>query len=186
MTGIARRYLNEENVTEKCNLRNSLFVLILPWMKRWILSNCTIFGRDITAEEVTSLSWDCFVFCLERFKPDGPIDFPKHFYQYTKFCLMMHASSIRKRERQLLPLEETDCSNMTESSLLYPFFDLINFRTSLPEEYQSLLDEVMTSIVTSKKHSIADELGKGTVKRHRYLEAKKILAFVVKFFISSH
>lgn len=154
-------------------------------MKKWVLSNCAILGKDLSGGEITSLSWDCFMFCLDRFKPDGPIDLPRHFHQYTKYYLLMKASGIRKEQKDIVSLDEVDFRSIETEPSCHPMFDLMNFRGSLPDDYQLLLDDVLSTLVTRRASTVSKEVGKGTIKRHRYLEAKKILSFVVKFFLAS-
>ena len=169
---------------EKDLIRNKLFIIIQPFMAKWIASILAKKSQYASDEEIKSKSWDSFKYCLRLFKEDKPIPLPNHFYAYTKFFL-----SIPYSEKQILK-NETKGPFVTEvTSDREPFHayedieELKYFRSLLPQEYVSVFDDAIMSLVPSNSQKL-QRLEESSLGYARYREAKKIFKIVIEFLLT--
>ncbi len=175
------------NKSDNTKLRNELYAImeeyILIWMKS-ILKDKNFYSK----EELISLSWDCFLFCLKYYDPQKYIPLPNHFFSYTKFFLL----ATFKKDKLLLTKEDVminTISNTKDDIMAYDLSlfdhldDLKMFKKSLPEEYKIVFDDALMSM--------ADCNNKDKVKRHnqtklthtQYNESKKLLKIVIYYLL---
>ncbi len=177
---LAKKYLGLLAGEEKDDIRNQIFEITKTDMIKWIksiMSNRSDFRDE---RDLLSIGWECFEFCLKHFKPDLPIPFPNHFYSYTKFYLNMHY--LGKGKKVVL----VDLSNDLSSGsidLAYEHLDeLRSFRKSLPEEYFSVFDDAVMSLVDCRKDRLR-RLDEAPLTYYRYTESKKIFKIVVDYLL---
>uniref|UniRef100_A0A6M3M906 Uncharacterized protein n=1 Tax=viral metagenome TaxID=1070528 RepID=A0A6M3M906_9ZZZZ len=101
-----------------------------------------------------SLSWDAFLFCLERY--DNPAyDLYSHFNIYTRYFLLLSYMSEKNKletERYLEDVKMTfrDGVLTTGSEGAYDIVDrlleLKNFRNKLPDKYHKIFDNTILGI----------------------------------------
>lgn len=167
------------NKSDNTKLRNELYTImeeyILMWMKS-ILKDKNYYSK----EELVSLSWDCFLFCLKYYDHKKCIPLPNHFFSYTKFFLL----TTFKKDKLLLKKEDIITDIVTyDLSIFDHLDDLKMFKKSLPEEYKIVFDDALMSM--------ADCSNKDKVKRHdptkltntQYNESKKMLKIVIYYLL---
>src|SRR3990172_1770098 len=90
-TNLCRQYFGLSG-TEQEEKRNDVWKIVSPYMTKWVKTILSKRNNYLEEGEITSISWDCFQFCLKHFKPDMAIPLPNHFYAYSKFYISMHYS----------------------------------------------------------------------------------------------
>jgi hypothetical protein len=166
----------------KMRVRDKLFEEVRPFMKRWIISVAAKKGAYIEDDEATSLSWDCFLFCLSHFKPLKSIQIPSHFYSYTKFYLLTK-SYIGKEEAGNISIDNISSTHGDNAFAAYHHIEELKaFRTMLDENHLTTFDDALMSMVTSNKDRVR-RLGESSLNYVRYHEAKGIFKIVIDFLI---
>jgi len=103
---IIKKYRSYTSEGWRKTARNKLYLLIRVDILKWVKSIMRKWNRYEEETELISLSWDIFLFCLGHYKEvaygiKGSI--PKHFYEYTRYFLLMHYA---KQQSVRVPLEE--------------------------------------------------------------------------------
>lgn len=177
---------DDSEIREKA--RHELFSLMHPWMERWVSSILLKMGRYEDRTIIRSLSWDCYVYCLNKYKQRRKsISIPGHFYTYSKYYIMNE--SVAEQERPMHhSLSETgvwgavsrvSCppSNLDAKKTLHILGEL---RSSLPDSYQIVFDDALMSINAGfrKRPHRVKESG---LSYYSYHEAKRLFGFVILF-----
>lgn len=167
----------------KDKIRNDLFIIIQPSICKWISSILSKKGQYTSPEEVKSQSWDCFEYCLKHFKPERPIPIPNHFYAYTKFKLLtLKPKKMDKALRESRPAENGD-DTPDDLFLVYGHLEELKvFRSLLPEEYASVFDDAIMSMVPDNRQWI-QRIDKSKISYVKYQEVKRIFKIVVEYLI---
>jgi len=175
-----KQYFGCVEEKEKDDIRNKLFETMQPYMIKWIKSILSKRGDFRDEKDLLSISWECFEFCLKHFKPELPIPLPNHFFAYTRFYLNMHYLGKRK---QIVYVDLSDKITSGAIDLAYEHIDeLREFRKSLPEEYYSIFDDAVWSLVDCRKDRLR-RLEEAPVTYYRYTESKKIFKIVIDYLL---
>jgi hypothetical protein len=147
---------------KKQAVRNQIYEimksLILNWITIIIISKKT----TMTDQEILSLSWDCFEFCLRSYKIDGSIPVPHHFHKYTLFFMKKFYGRLHRQETRFVDIDFND--EMMERyqpidegfEKFYEKLDLIDkFKTAVVDcvglEGGIAFDNVLKGMISSKK-----------------------------------
>jgi hypothetical protein len=173
-------YNSYQNCIEKDNLRNEIYLKILPYMKKWISSVLAKKSIFLEKEEILSKSWDCFQFCLRHFKPEKKILIPNHFYSYTNFYLKIH----NKIEEKNISEQEMGIKNSSlgEENLYNQLDELKTFKNTLPEEYSLVFEDALMSLMPNNKDK-QYRIKQSKLPIIRYRESKKIFKIIIDYLL---
>lgn len=165
----------------KTRLRNRIFQELQPFMVKWVSAILAKKSIYATEEEILSFSWDCFEFCLRRYKVNKPISVPGHFYSYTRFYLLKNV--VYKEEG----LEESNANiDSVEISPLNTIYEgleeLRSFRSILDPEYAMVFDDAIMSMHTKSKDKQYRQK-ESTLKQSKYKESKKLFKIMIDFLL---
>jgi hypothetical protein len=174
------RYNSYSHSKEKENLRNEIYLTMLPFIKKWIssiLAKKSIFWDQ---EEMLSKSCDCFEFCLKHFKPEKKIAIPNHFYSYTNFYLKIHD----KINNQKISEQEFEVKNsyLGNEDLYNQLDELKSFRNILSTEYALVFDDALMSLIPNNKDK-QYRIKQSNLSSIRYQESKKIFKIVIDYLL---
>jgi hypothetical protein len=165
------------NKLDNSTLRNELYFIMKKYILIWIKS--VLKDKNFySKEELTSLSWDCFLFCLKYYNFKQNIPLPNHFHSYTKYFLL---TTFKKNK--LESCHEYFKEGLTyEPSVFEHLDDLKKFKESLPNEYKCVFDDALMSMSDSNKNKM---------KRHdstklthtQYNESKKIMKMTIHYLL---
>ena len=166
---------------EKNIVRNKLFLIMQKFMEKWVSAHLSRQGKFFSSEEIKSISWDCFTYCLRLFKPERGIPIPNHFYSYTRFFLL--PSYFDKKEIELNAKVKSSIEGVEKNPFL--MFELTDelrfFRKCLPPEYLSVFDDCIINLSPNKSKTHGHK--KSPPDYCKYQEAKKIFRIVIDFLI---
>ena len=128
------KYFTYKKESYKVKVRNKLFTLSLPDFKKWITKILYTWNKFESKEQVLSLSWECFEYCL--LMHDTSYDsFLGRFFKSTRYYLLM---KFAKDNSVRVPLEELKeilkIDNSPESLLFDNLLTLYQFRDCLPND----------------------------------------------------
>jgi|SRR3990167_7190306 len=179
-TNLAKQYLSSVG-ERKNNIRNTLYFKMQMPMSKWIQSVLAQKKVFLGKEELLSMNYECFEFCLDRFKPDGEIPLPNHFYAYTKFFL--NTNYIATNNGGIIRMDLADREIGESIDLAYEYIDeLKEFRKSLPKEYYSVYDDAIMSLVDSRQNRLR-RLDETPLTYQKYCESKKIFKIVIDYLL---
>ncbi len=173
---IATSISNCPSIEEQDKQRNKLFIYLQPTIIQWmhfILKAKTFYPE----EEIKALSWDCFLFCLNYYKPEKSIPLLNHFFAYTKFFLL-----IKEKEKISSKSSVSPSKGEYDLSVFEVLDDLKNFKESLPEEYKPIFDDTLMSMSKANKDRVR-RLKETSVKYYQYRESKKIFRLIIDFLL---
>lgn len=208
--GLIIQYNNEKDTNTKNQLRNRVFMIIKPFMERWIIAILSKKGVYISETEATSKGWDCFEFCLKNYKIGKAIPLPNHFYAYTKFYLAMTF----KKELRLKKKEMTELSEIanhqrgvygnggiiekrgnreTKEEILdiedsftdvYEHIEeLAKFKNKLSPEYVIVFEDALLSMAPNNSHKL-QRVNESQLGYAKYHEIKKLMKIVIEFLLT--
>ena len=172
------QYRAEPNAEIKCNIRNQIFLEIQSYMIKWISSILSKKNVFLEEDEMQSLSWDCFEFCLKNYKIHKNIPLPNHFYNYCRFFLVM--DYLKKKKHNDI---ETDnlISSDTDGAFLH-IDELKAYHSILDKEYKIIFEDAINSMCGTMKDR-ERRLNKSELSYLRYTEAKKIFKLTIDFLL---
>lgn len=138
-----RRYIQKKR---KDDARNVIYILMKPFIIKWIKSILRGWAKYETEENIIGLSWDSFYYCFNKYSNyDVPV--PKFFYDFTRYFLLMHYA---KKDRVFLSLEELRATlhlvptrhNIAFEKLL----TLYQFRDAIPSDDLIVWDDALLSM----------------------------------------
>jgi hypothetical protein len=160
------------------SMKNQIFNLLRPFIAKWISSALAEDKIFLDKNEIISLSWDCFEFCLESFKPDGPIPLPNHFHKYTKFFLMNYKKSFNQSEVPIIDSE----SSVSPFDAYIQIEELRTFRETLTPEYILIFDDALLSMTNDSKAGLR-RASESSLSYAKYCEAKKVMKMIIHFLL---
>lgn len=173
-------YNSSKNKEEKVEIRNEIYLKMLPYIKKWISSILAKRGIFLEKEEIISKSWDCFEFCIKHFRPEKNISVPSHFYSYTNFYLKTYEKINNKNISDQEFEIRNSCSG--EDNLYGQLDELKSFKEMLSEEYAFVFDDALMSLIPENKNK-QYRPKQSNLPIVRYKEAKKIFKIVIDFLI---
>ena len=175
-------YCNCEGILNKGSIRNDIFLLIYPFLEKWVKS---ILGKKkiyVDNSEMLSLSWDCFVFCLEKYRPEKKISILGHSYSYTNFFLLSWISKKYNLLKNESGNSELDNQN-DKFDIYYENIDeLRRFKDILPEDYKQIFDDALLSMA-GRPDAKVGYVKSEAYSQYKYQEAKKAFKFVIDFLL---
>ncbi len=181
-TKLAKDYFSlSDRLQEQQETRNKLFFIVKPYMDKWLESILAQRKVFLPKEELLSLNFECFEFCLKSFKPDREIPLPNHFYAYANFFLKTNRTLENANKYICVELDnekEGECLNLAYEHL----DELREFRKSLPGEYISVFDDSLMSLVESRPARLR-RLDESPLTYQKYCESKKIFKIVMDYLL---
>ncbi len=170
-----------DRTQEQQEVRNKLYLIIRPYMDKWIESILAQRKVFLPKEELLSLNYECFEFCLKSFKPNLPIPLPNHFYAYANFFLKTNRSI--ENDNKYICIELDNEKEGEVLHLAYEYIDeLREFKKSLPDEYQSVFDDALMSLVDSRPARMR-RLDESPLTYQKYCESKRIFKIVIDYLL---
>lgn len=166
-------------------IRNGMFEKISPSIAMWIKGYLSRRKKYISDQERLSLCWDCFEFCLDRYRPDNKISIPSHFYGYTRFFLMSWFAKNKKYDDRNWNVSDNKIDH-NNGNYLDEFYgqmdDLKTFRKTIPNDYQAIFDDALLSMAGQPRdrapYRKSDSYG-----YYKYCESKKVFKLVIDFLL---
>lgn len=178
-TDLCRQYFDLSDIKQQ-EKRNEIWNIISPYMTKWVKTILSKRNNYLEEEEITSIGWDCFQFCLKHFKPDSIIPLPNHFYAYSKFYIAMNYLS---KNNKIILVDLTNEMTNGQVDLAYEHLDeLREFQKSLPDEYQVVFDDALMSMVDCRKDRLR-RLDESPITYYRYSESKKIFKIIIDYLL---
>ena len=175
-----QKYKRYKREWQKVQIRNETFALMAYDMTFWIKSILRKWHKYETKEEILSLSWDCFEFCLKHFKVEGTHKIESHFYKYTSYYLL---NRYAKKDRVFLPIDELKgilgVIETPENLAFEKLLTLTQFRNVIPEKYLVIWDDAVLSQSEANQFQQRTR-GNIGVKDSTYRAIKEILKNIVK------
>jgi len=145
---LIQKYYSYKQNGRKIKVRNKLYCIISSDMQMWIKNILKKWGRYEEKEEIISISFDAFLFCLERYNISKENSLPKFFYDATRYFLLMKYG---KSDKVRLPLEELQeilrIENIPINNLFDNLLTLAQFRDCLPSEKERVIwDDAFMSL----------------------------------------
>ena len=162
--------------------RNELFLIMKPFMLKWIGSILYRWGKYEYQDKILSLSWDCFEWCFYKYN-NFDVHIPVFFYSYSRYFLLNYYA---KKDKVRLPVEELkelihlvpSHHNMSIDRMI----TLMQFRSAIPEEHLIAWDDATLSLSDQdkQKHISYGELGMST---DSYAKLKKGYKSIIKLIL---
>jgi len=208
--GLIIQWMNEKDNNLKNQFRNRVFMIMKPFLEKWIVAILSKKGVFLSKEEAVSKGWDCFEFCLKNYKIGKAIPLPNHFYAYTKFYLIMaFKKELRLKKKEISDISEIaihrrgvygnggiiekrtdretkdDVLDIEDSfSVVYEHLEeLWKFKNRLQKEYVTVFEDALLSMSPNNSHKVqrVKESGLGYAKYH---EIKKLMKVVIEFLLT--
>ena len=175
-----KRYNNYTSKRYKEKIRNELFLRMKPWMIRWIKSILKRWGKYETEEELLSISWDAFMYCLGKYS-DYNVPIAWYFHNFTRYFLLMKYG---KQDRVLINAEELQETlglvQIPENILFDRLLTLNQFRDVLPEKYQLVWDDATQSLSKTMKEKTHQRNG---IDKNMYSRLKASYIPIIKLIL---
>lgn len=174
-----------EDGEEKVKLRNKIYMHLHPFMKRWVRSNLSKYAQVDSAQEIVSLCWECFEFCVSYYKPGSEIPVPEHFHKYSGFYLKKRYSVKQTPEVAPYdmiiekPFEEADISIRAFLNMLQELCE------SLPRDYQIIFEDALHSMNPGNKTK-KRRVHMVDMQPRFYDESKKVMKMFIIFLYNYH
>lgn len=150
-------------------------------MLKWVKSILRKWSKYETKEEVLSLSWDCFLYCLNEYKPAKKTPIPYFFFDYSRYFLL---NNYAKKDRVFLPIEELkeilSVSDNNNDMAFEKLLTLAQFSSIVPEKYQIVWSDAMHSTELEKRGNAVVTVPHG-MDRNIYVALKKVFVEQIKF-----
>ena len=140
------KYFKYKTEKVKVKYRNKLFELLLPDFKKWITRILYAWEKFESEQQVISLSWECFEYCLLMY--DTSYDsFLGRFFRSVRYYLLI---KFAKEGTVRVPMEELQeilkMDNSPEAFAFERLLTLYKFRDCLPDDNARIVwdDAVMS------------------------------------------
>jgi len=131
----------------KVKTRNEIYRMMQGDMISWVSSILKKWGKYESKEEIISLSWECFLYCFNKFDFRKNVPIPHYFYQFTRYYLL---NKYAKEEKVTLPLNELKeilaSSDSVEDIAYEKLLTLMQFQNTIPEEYLCVWQDALQSV----------------------------------------
>jgi len=181
------KYRLKRSGKKRDKLRNDIYLLMKDDITGWIMGYLK--GKThVPMEEIISHSWDCFLYCLKRYKFNRGIGIPNHFYKYTGFFLQMNPLYQVKEPGRIdwdIAINETTKTEIDKTNLLTVYDqlgELKTFRSMLPEDYYVPFDDAFLSLSPALKDRVYRET-ECPLTQTKYKESKKLFKIVIDFLL---
>jgi len=170
----------------KNRVRNEIFCTLSFYIYKWLASALKRRNVFVSREEMLSISWDAFEYCMKTYK-NREVPLPSHFAKNINYFVIKCLKSKTHKAKKEGVRVDIDIEEYKES--VEDNFDfkldvgiintgefLMGFRRYIGEEYAKIFDDVMLG----KKEKILIEDGK-YLPVYRYNEAKKMIKQVILY-----
>jgi len=151
---LVKKYNSYKSKRYKTEYRNKIFLMMQPWMIKWIKSILSKWGKFESEQEILSTAWDAFYYCLNKYS-NYEVPIPKYFHDFTRYYLLMEYA---RRDKVSLPMRELQDTlalvDTPENILFDRLLTLNQFRDVLPEEYRGIWDDACFSLAASVKEKM--------------------------------
>ncbi|HDZ15659.1 hypothetical protein LCGC14_0570390 [marine sediment metagenome] len=142
------RYKQEHR---RIKVRNDLYELMMEDMLLWIRSFVVKWSRFEEQDEMLSLSFDVFLFCLENYKEHYSVI--SHFYKYSRYYMM---NRYAKKDKVRIPIDELkEIMSLGVSPIDGTFEKLLTlqqFRAVVPETHLMVWDDAVSSLSSADRY----------------------------------
>jgi len=196
MNKLVDKFFRSKQKKRKKELQNEIFLRLKEQILGWMKSCLKKKGTVISKEELLSLSWDCFLFCLNHYKVKRDIPLPQHFHTYIKFFLTNNINKDRKEnEKFISTLEENDVINMLHKKLLASFLNdqnniatdilqqLKSFYFYLDNKYKVVFEDALLSFSPVSNRNKVRRIEKSGLPYYKYSESKKIFKIYISYVV---
>ena len=170
----------------KDRIRNEIFCILSFYIYKWLGSSLKKRGVFVSKEEMLSISWDAFEYCMKTYK-NREVPLPSHFARNIDyFVIKCLNNKTHKKKKGLVKVDidaeeynaciEEDFNFDTEVGIVNISDFLFGFREFIGSEYAKIFDDV----VLGKKDKVVAENGK-YLPIYRYNEAKKIIKLIILY-----
>lgn len=181
------QFQSEKDIEKQREIRNNIFLLVKPFMEKWIASILSKKQVFLSRHEMKSISWDCFEYCLRLYQPQKNIPVPNHFYAYSKFFLSGSNKTFKKDPINLSQgcpsfSEKDSSADMSPFDAYESIDELKSFRSRLPSQYVPVFDDAVMSMApgNNQKMNRSCEI---PIPYDKYVEAKRIFKIVIEFLL---
>lgn len=148
---LIKRYNNAKTKNTKIKLRNMLYEKMMVFQIKWIKSILKRWGRREEEKEILSISWDAFVFCIEKYN-NFNVPLPKYFFDFTRYFLLIKYA---KKDRVFIPIDELkETLGLVDNPQNMGFEKLLTwyqFRNVIPDRYKIIWDDATQSLSDCRK-----------------------------------
>ncbi len=170
------RYKQEHR---RIKVRNELYELMMEDMLLWIRSFIVKWNRFEEQDEMLSLSFDVFLFCLENYKEHYSVI--SHFYKYSRYYMM---NRYAKKDKVRIPIDELkEIMSLGVSPIDGTFEKLLTlqqFREVIPEKYLVVWDDACQSLSEAKQYRVMSKHG---MNQNTYVAIKRCLKPIIKLIL---
>ena len=182
---LIHKYYSYKQDGRRIKGRNKIYCIMSADMQMWVKSILKKWGKYEEKEEVISISFDAFLFCLERYNISKENSLPKFFFEATRYFLLMKYG---KSDKVRLPVEELqEILRLENNSINNTFDDLLTltqFRDSLTKETEKVVwDDACMSL--SECHMERNEQRKVSgMSTGEYSRLKKIFINQIRLILN--
>lgn len=177
--------LKQKKAVSKC--RNELYDLFSYDILTWTKSTLSKWKRYLEKEELLSISWDIFIYCLDNYNPALYAHPLPYFYRYTNYWLFIYFS--KKDEGLFLPIEELEDTlkivDSPENIAFGKLLRLYKMRETIPDDSKVVWDDAFLSLNNSERkrdNYRSKEIGMGS---NTYLKLKRSFKGLIRFVLEN-
>ena len=187
---LIHKYYFYKQTGRKIKIRNKLYCIMSGDMQMWIKNILKRWGRYEIKEEIISISFDAFLFCLERYSIEKESSLSKFFYDATRYFLLMKYA---KKDKVRLPAEELHEILKIDNTPINNVFDnlltIAEFRDCLTNDKEKLVwDDAFMSLcdrTSDKTRTIVKNSRYGTgIEDSAYRKLKKVFISQIKLIMN--
>jgi len=171
----------------RLRLRNKIYGLMRDKMVNWIKGRFKKWGIYREEDEILSLSWDAFLFCLEKYDEEKNYDLYRYFNDFVRYFLLLHRA---EEKDKLEPEYMEDLKGLFTEDLFikgdYEASDILtrlkNFRDLLPDKYRKIFDNTLLGVhpkLASGSSSVSKE-NRGELSYYKYYGLKEAFKIVIR------
>lgn len=168
----------------KDKIREEIFLYMSPILDKWIKGILNNRKFYMSYPERLSVSWDCFLFCFDKYNPDKNIPILKHSYTYTKFFFLSWFAKESKTNNNFNAEEECDKNKENDPSIFYDQIDeLRQFRDTLGGQgYKQIFDDALLSMAGRPENKVG-YVQTTAYHKYKYQEAKKAFKLIIDYLL---
>ena len=177
------KYYSFKQEKRKIKIRNELYCIMSGDIQMWIKSILKKWGRYEEKEEILSISFDAFLFCLEQYKI-GFESFQGHFYEYSRYFLLMKYGKVDKVHLPVKELKEIlKMDNSPEGIIFDNLLTLTQFRDCLTDDIKFIWDDAALSLSESHMER-KEQCKKSGMSTSSYAKIKKTFINQIKLILN--
>ena len=184
LTKLVRKYKSYKVEHYRVRARNKLYEELRVWMLIWMKSILSSWHKWEDKDELLSLSWDAFCFCLQYYNNlDVPL--PKHFFDYTKYFLLKKYAEKESVELSMDELKET--LSLIPSDINGTFVNLLTInqyiQESVPKKHKAIFCDALHSISNNHMERVWGWKSGCGVSQKTYEQLKKAYRGIILYLL---